>query len=80
MPRYFFNFVSNHRSFLDKEGVELAEITNVREYAHKRAAELKGAAHTIGDLSGWRMQICDEHGDQIFSLLAEPDEIAEKRV
>ena len=73
MPRYFFNFVGNECSFLDKEGIELTDIATVREYAHRRAAELTEAAGKVKDISGWRIQICDENGVQIMSLLAEPD-------
>jgi hypothetical protein len=73
MPRYFFNFVGNECAFLDKEGIELTDIANVREYAHRRAAELTEAAEKAKDISGWRIQICDENGVQIMSLSAEPD-------
>jgi hypothetical protein len=73
MPRYFFNLVGNNRSLLDKEGIELADVVAVREYAHKRAAELAEEVHKITNLSDWRIQICDENGDKILSMPCEPD-------
>jgi hypothetical protein len=57
MPRCFFNFVGDECSLLDKEGIELTDVTAVREYARKRAAELAGEVHKIKELSAWRIQI-----------------------
>ena len=73
MPRYFFNFVGNEGSVLDTQGVELTDIATVRTYAHKRAAELAEAAGQDKDISGWRIQICDETGLPVMSLAAESE-------
>jgi hypothetical protein len=73
MPRYFFNLIGNKCSLLDKDGIELDDVVAVREYAHKRAAELAEEVHKIINLSDWRIQICDENGDNILSMPCEPD-------
>jgi hypothetical protein len=73
MPRYFFNFVGDECSLLDKEGVELTDVTTVRKYAHKRAAELAGEMHKIKEFSAWQIQIYDENGDHIINMPCELD-------
>ena len=63
---------------LDREGVELTDIAMVRKYAHRRAAQLAEAADQAEEISGWRIQICDENGIHVMSLPAEPELPGEK--
>ena len=68
MPRYFFH-VMDGRASLDREGVELAGLDEVRAEAIRTAGEI--LRETSGSLwSGcpWNMTVADAAGDTVFTL------------
>ena len=68
MPQYFFH-VMDGRAFIDREGTELAGITQVREEAIRTAGTIL-AKETTGLSSGkpWQMTVADADGKVVFSL------------
>jgi hypothetical protein len=69
MPRYFFN-VQDESASTDHEGVELADSDEARIAATMMAGQiLQESPASIWRSSDWSMQVCDETGLVLFSLV-----------
>jgi ATP-dependent protease HslVU (ClpYQ) peptidase subunit len=70
MPRFYFHIVAGSRTIVDPEGTELPTLGSAREEAFRDARELMSAAVLGGrDISQRSVQICDERGQVLLTVL-----------
>jgi hypothetical protein len=69
MPRYHFN-IHDGADFPDEEGSELIDLAAARATAVRLAADLlkEGAAH-FWNGEGWRVDVTDDQGLLLFTLM-----------
>jgi hypothetical protein len=69
MPRYFFNIVDDDRTIVDSQGVELADLDEVRQEAVTSARELMSESVLRGQTpNGRRFVVTDEAGMVIAEI------------
>jgi hypothetical protein len=69
MPRYFFNIVDDDRTIVDSQGVELADLDEVRQEAVTSARELMSERVLRGQTpNGRRFVVTDEAGMVIAQI------------
>ena len=69
MPRYFFNIVDDDRTIVDSQGVELADLDEVRQEAVTSARELMSESVLRGQTAnGRRFVVTDEAGMVIAEI------------
>lgn len=67
MPRFYFNVVSEAGTVVDPEGSDLATLEHARREAVQDARALMSEAVLAGkDISGRKIQICDEDGNVLL--------------
>ncbi len=71
--RFFFHLVDAHGAIRDKDGVDVADIDELRVEAEKAIAELRladpSAAH---EWKGWRLDVSDASGAVLLTLNLDP--------
>lgn len=69
MPRYFFH-VDGERRYVDKDGVELADLVAARRESLRVIGELitGDALDDIWSVGEWVMTIADETARELFSI------------
>ena len=71
--RYFFHLVGAHGSILDEDGVEVADIGQLRAHAQSAVDELRSADPSAAtDWKGWRFEVTDTSGAVLFTLKLDP--------
>jgi hypothetical protein len=71
--RYFFHLVDAHGSILDEDGVEVADVNELRAQAVKAVEELR-AEDPPGakDWKGWRLEVTDTSGAVLLTINLDP--------
>jgi len=67
MPRYYFS-VTNGRPFSDEDGLELSDLTAVRDEAIGFARDLMLMQPARRDWSGWAVRVTDEAQGSVLDL------------
>ena len=71
--RCFFNLVDGHSSMLDPEGVEVADMEQLRAEVSKAIEELRHADPGASrDWKGWRMEVTDPKGAILLTVDLSP--------
>jgi hypothetical protein len=71
--RYYFNLTDGNRIICDDEGLQLADINTVVDYAIKAIEELRAEAPSPSDeWLGWRMEITNGTGEVVWMIPLEP--------
>jgi hypothetical protein len=61
--RYFFHLVDRHGSIVDEDGVEVADMGQLRAHAQKALEELRSEdPSTAREWKGWRLEVTDGSG------------------
>jgi hypothetical protein len=70
MPMYYFH-LNDGRSIVDSDGTDLANVGAAREHATAVARELtaKSTGFLDENWSGWTMNVHDDSGVELFSLV-----------
>jgi hypothetical protein len=71
--RCFFNLVSAHSSIPDLEGVEVADMEELRAEVSKAIEEMRlGEPDAARDWNGWRMEVTDPKGAILLTIDLSP--------
>ena len=70
MPRYFFHFSVEKRTFIDTIGVELDGMADARKNAIAQIREMRGAQseHALKNWAAWKMIVDDAKGKTLFEV------------
>jgi hypothetical protein len=67
--RYYFNLVSPHGSLPDQEGIEVANIDELRAEVAETIEEVRRAdASATADWKAWRLEVADRSGVVILMV------------
>ena len=67
--RCFFNLADGHSSMLDPEGVEVADMEELRAEVSKAIEEMRlGEPDAARDWNGWRMEVTDSAGAILLTV------------
>ncbi|MBY3088368.1 hypothetical protein HFO63_27845 [Rhizobium laguerreae] len=70
MPRYYFNIIAGDGFRQDLEGTELPSLEDAKAEAIEDARALMSGAILLGqDISSRRLEICNEAGDVLLTVL-----------
>jgi hypothetical protein len=76
--RYFFHLVDRHGSILDEDGVEVADMGQLRAHAQKAVEELRSEdPSAAGDWRGWRLEVTDTSGAVLLTINLDPVSLGE---
>jgi len=65
----YFNLVSSHKTILDHEGIELADIDEARSFAREAVAEMvEDGVAEIAHWRGWEIETRDASGAVLFTI------------
>jgi hypothetical protein len=71
--RYFFHLVDAHGSILDEDGVEVADMGQLRAHAEKAVEDLRSEDPSIAtDWKGWRLEVTDTSGAVLLTIKLDP--------
>jgi hypothetical protein len=71
--RCFFNLHNTDDAILDKEGVEVANVEDLRAEVAKGVKDVRSADPlVVGDWKGWRLEATDPSGAVLFSVNLDP--------
>ena len=67
--RCFFNLIDGHSSMLDPQGVEIADMEELRSEVAKAIAEMRHVDPAAArDWRGWRMEVTDPEGAVLLTV------------
>jgi hypothetical protein len=67
--RCYFNLVSSHRTIIDNEGIEVADVEEARTFAHEAVSEMvQDGVAEIAHWGGWEMEARDASGTVLFTV------------
>jgi hypothetical protein len=65
----YFNLVSSHKTILDEEGIEVADIDEARSFAREAVAEMaRDGVAEIAHWRGWEIETRDASGAVLFTI------------
>ena len=65
----YFNLVSSHKTILDEEGIEVADINEARAFAREAVAEMvQDGVAEIAHWRGWEIETRDASGAVLFTI------------
>ena len=65
----YFNLVSSHKTILDGEGIEVADINEARAFAREAVAEMvQDGVAEIAHWRGWEIETRDASGAVLFTI------------
>ena len=71
--RCFFNLADGHSSLFDPEGVEVADMEELRAEVSKAIEEMRlGEPDAARDWNGWRMEVTDPKGAILLTVDLSP--------
>ncbi len=71
--RYFFHLVDPHGSILDEDGVEVADMGQLRAHTQKTVEELRSENPcAAGDWKGWLLEVTDTSGAVLLVINLDP--------
>jgi hypothetical protein len=71
--RYFFHLVGAYDTLLDEEGVEVADMDELRVQAEKAVEELRSEDPSAArDWKGWRLEVADTSGAVLLTINLDP--------
>ena len=67
--RCYFNLVSSHRTIIDEEGLEVADMEEARTFAREAVAEVvQDGVAEIAHWRGWGIEVRDASGTVLFTV------------
>jgi Domain of unknown function (DUF6894) len=70
MPRFFFNFTDGNEKIEDPDGSDLPDLVAAQNQAVLAVRDVRRTKfELVRDWSSWSVQVLDEHGSHLFSLL-----------
>ena len=71
--RCFFHLVDAHGSIRDEDGLEVADLDELRREAEDAVEELRSADRSVArDWKGWRMEVTDTSGAVLLTINLDP--------
>ena len=65
----YFNLISSHKTILDEEGIEVADINEARAFAREAIAEMvQDGVAEIAHWRGWEIETRDASGAVLFTI------------
>ena len=69
----YFNLISSHKTILDEEGIEVADMKEARAFAREAIAEMvQDGVAEIAHWRGWEIETRDASGAVLFTTGLEP--------
>ena len=65
----YFNLISSHKTILDEEGIEVADMKEARAFAREAIAEMvQDGVAEIAHWRGWEIETRDASGAVLFTI------------